>query len=276
MVYRLLRNGLEAGDVFCRHSVRLRSCEDDLIDNDTWQDKDRLIEQTGLRSLTQPIREHLAELEDCLEKRLGEVNEHIASGANEHCEIKRRGAQNRWTRKYPRNTEPVNAPFFDSLKQVNIGSVWHFVAQHCPFMEACDHVLGRYTRQKADPTILTACLLAWGTNMGLGRMAGISDIDFQTLVSASENFIRLETLTEANDLVSNAIAALPIFAYYDLGDTVHSSSDGQKFETRIHTINARYSPKYFGLKKGVVSYSLVANHVPVNAKIIGANDHESH
>jgi len=41
-------------------------------------------------------------------------------------------------------------------------------------------------------------------------------------------------------------------------------------------MNARYSPKYFGLKKGVVSYSLVANHVPVNAKIIGANDHESH
>ena len=57
---------------------------------------------------------------------------------------------------------------------------------------------------------------------------------------------------------------------------LHSSSDGQKFETRLHTINARYSPKYFGLKKGVVSYSLVANHVPINAKIIGANEHESH
>ena len=42
------------------------------------------------------------------------------------------------------------------------------------------------------------------------------------------------------------------------------------------TINARHSPKYFGLKKGVVSYTLVANHVPVNAQIIGANDHESH
>ena len=57
---------------------------------------------------------------------------------------------------------------------------------------------------------------------------------------------------------------------------LHSSSDGQKFETGLHTINARYSPKYFGLKKGVVSYSLVANHIPINAKIIGANDHESH
>jgi TnpA family transposase len=30
------------------------------------------------------------------------------------------------------------------------------------------------------------------------------------------------------------------------------------------------------LKKGVVSYTLVANHIPVNAKIIGANEHESH
>jgi len=57
---------------------------------------------------------------------------------------------------------------------------------------------------------------------------------------------------------------------------LHSSSDGQKFETRIHTFNARHSPKYFGLKKGIVSYTLVLNHVPVNAEIFGANDHESH
>ena len=276
LVYRLLRNGLEAGDIFCRDSVRFRSFEDDLIENDTWQDKEQLIEQTGLKSLKQPIREHLAELEDCLEKRLIGVNAHITSGENEHFEIKQRGTQSRWTLQYPRNTEPVNAPFFDALKQVDISSVLHFVQQHCPFMEAFDHVLGRYSKRAVDPYILTACLLAWGTNMGLGTMADVCAIDYQALVSTSENFLRLETLKEANDRVSNAIAALPIFTHYDLGDAVHSSSDGQKFETRIHTINARYSPKYFGLKKGVVSYSLVANHVPVNAKIIGANDHESH
>jgi TnpA family transposase len=64
--------------------------------------------------------------------------------------------------------------------------------------------------------------------------------------------------------------------HYDIDETVHSSSDGQKFETRIPTINARHSPKYFGLKKGVVAYTLVANHIPVNARIIGANEHESH
>jgi TnpA family transposase len=143
-------------------------------------------------------------------------------------------------------------------------------------MDAFDHVLGRYTKQEADDHTITACLIAWGTNMGLGRMGDISDIGYQTLATTSDNFIRLETLRGANDRVSNAIAALPIFRHYDLGDTLHSSSDGQKFETGISTINARYSPKYFGLKKGVVSYTLVANHVPINADIISAHDHESH
>ena len=32
LVYRLLRNGLEAGEIFCRDSVRFRSFEDDLLD----------------------------------------------------------------------------------------------------------------------------------------------------------------------------------------------------------------------------------------------------
>lgn len=74
-----------------------------------------LIEQTGLKSLKQPIGEHLGELEDRLEKRLIEVNEHIAAGENEYFEIKRRGSQSRWTLKYPHATEPVNHAFFNAL-----------------------------------------------------------------------------------------------------------------------------------------------------------------
>jgi TnpA family transposase len=274
--YRLLRNGLEAGDVFCRDSVRFRSFEDDLLDDQTWKDKDDLIDNMGLSLLKQPIREHLAELEAQLEHRLVEVNTRIASGDNQHFKPLKRGSQVRWTLRYPPSSELINHPFFDGLKQVDIGSLLHFVNRHCPFMEAFDHVLGRYAKQAADDRNIIACLVAWGTNMGLGRMGDLSDVGYQALSTTSDNFIRLETLREANDRVSNATSELPIFRHYDLGGVLHSSSDGQKFETGISTINARYSPKYFGLKKGVVSYSLVANHVPMNAKIIGANDHESH
>jgi TnpA family transposase len=170
----------------------------------------------------------------------------------------------------------VNHPFYDALKPIEIGNILYFVNQHCQLFDSFEHLLGRYTKQGRDDRIIVACLIAWGTNMGLGRMGEISDIDYSLLATTSDNFIRLETLREANDRISNAINKLSIFRHYDIGEALHSSSDGQKFETRINTINARYSPKYFGLKKGVVSYTLVANHVPINAQIISANEHESH
>ena len=99
----------------------------------------------------------------------------------------------------------MNHPFYDALRQVDIGSLLHFVNQQCQFMEAFEHVLGRYVKQAADDLAIIACLVAWGTNMGLGRMGEISDIGYHTLATTSDNFIRLETLKEANDRVSNAI-----------------------------------------------------------------------
>lgn len=96
------------------------------------------------------------------------------------------------------------------------------------------------------------------------------------MAGTSRNYLRLETLRAANDAISNATSQLPAFHLYDIQDTLHSSSDGQRIETQINTLNARYSPKYFGLQKGVSAYTLVANHVPINAKIIGTHEHESH
>jgi len=296
LVYRSLHNGLLAGDIFCRDSVRFRSfeawveCEayrnHNLIDDQKWQEKEKLIDLTGLTILKQPIKEHLAALEQLLEERIAVVNEHISSGENKHLKIKRREQNVHWTLQYPRSSESVNHPLFGVLEQIDISDVMHFVNQQCGFMESFEHVLGRYVKQEMDDHILTACLIAWGTNTGLSKMGDISDLKYHTLSAISDSFIRLETLSEVNDCVCNAIAQLPIFRYYDIGETIHSrlglsseayrNQDGQKFETQIHTVNARHSSKYFGLKKGVVSYTLVANNVPANAKIISANDHESH
>ena len=58
LVYRLLWHGLEAGHIFCRDSVRCRSFEDDLLDDQTWQAKETLLAHAGLPLLTQPMRAH--------------------------------------------------------------------------------------------------------------------------------------------------------------------------------------------------------------------------
>jgi len=81
LVYRLLRDRPEAGDLFCRDSVRFRSFEDDLVDGEQWQsDKEQLIELTGLSILKQPIQDQLSSLEQELEGLLKRANQRIESG----------------------------------------------------------------------------------------------------------------------------------------------------------------------------------------------------
>ncbi len=245
------------------------------MDDQQWANKEALLAQTGLTLLAQPIQDRLDALKCQLEERISAVNQRIRTGENSHLHLTTTGKRKSWTLQYPTSTEPINHPIFETVPQVSISRVLHFANHHCHFMTCFEHVLGRYNKQAADERALSACLVAWATNMGLGRMGDISDIPFATLASTSDNFLRPETLKAANACISNAIAALTMFRQYNIADMIHSSSDGQKFETALPTFNARYSPKYFGLNKGVVAYTLVANHVPVNAELIGAHDHES-
>jgi hypothetical protein len=250
LVYRLVRHRLEADDLFCRDSVHFRSFEDDLVDDQQWANKEALLAQTGVALLTQPIQDQLNALKCQLAERLRTVNQRISAGENSHIHLTTTGKRKRGTLQYPTSTDPINHPIFETVPQVNISSVLHFVNHHCHFMTCFEHVLGRYSKQNVDEFILSACLIAWATNMGLGRMGGISDIPFATLVSASENFLRPETLKAANACISNAIAALSVFRRYDIANVLHSSSNGQKFEIALPTFNARYSPKYFWPQQG--------------------------
>lgn len=277
LVYRLLCKGLESGEFFIQDSINFRSFEADLICDEQWQNKDQLIKSLNFPYLHLPIDKILALLKEILEFRMIVVNQRIKEGKNTHIKLKKKGDNITWTLPYPQKEETVNHPIYQKVRQIGVGDLLHFVDQHCNFIDSFDHILDKYVKRQVDNRKIFACVVAYGTNIGLFKMAKISDISLQELTSTAHSFIRLETLKAANDKISNATAKLPIFKYFNIEeDIIHSSSDGQKFGTQFDTINSRYSPKYFGLNKGIVDYTMLANHVPVNAKIIGANDHESY
>jgi TnpA family transposase len=276
LVYRSLRNALEAGNIYVRDSNDFRSFEDDLISAERWKDKDAVLREIGAPVLLTPIEETLAAFHAELEEKFERVNRRIEDGDNKHIKITGGGAKRRWSLIYPTEEEPINSPFYGHLPGIGVADLLRFVAEKTGFLSAFTHVLGRYVKQEADPRHVLACVVAMGTNMGFWKMAEVSGLGYSTLVTTARNFLRAETLHAANDAISNAKAALAMFDQYDIDGMKHSSSDGQRIETQIHTINARYGSKYFGLKKGVSAYTLVANHVPCNARIIGTHEHESH
>jgi TnpA family transposase len=144
-------------------------------------------------------------------------------------------------------------------------------------MKKFTHILPVYSKNEANESAISACVVAQGTGSDIHRMKDISDIKQHELESASNDFIRYKTLSEANDEIMNKVEKLPIFEKYTLADYgIHASVDGQKLETKYNTIKARHSSKYFGFGKGVSAYTLFANCLPLCSKIIGANEHESH
>jgi len=277
LVYSLLRQSLDSGDVYIRDSVRFRSFEDDLIDDKRWENKDQLIQELSLPILYKPIEETLAELKEELETLLVDVNQRIMNGENEGIKLSGSGTNVSWSLPYKKQEDITNHPLFANLPQIEIRELLSFVDSHCGFMSAFIHRMGRNLRGKGEDDYIAGAVIALATNKGLFKMAESSDITYQTLFSATKSYLTVENLHNANDKISNALFKLSAFTHFNIAeDTIHSSSDGQKLETQKDTINARHSPKYFGLSKGVSGYTLVANNVPVNAKIIGANEHESH
>ncbi|WP_070962861.1 Tn3 family transposase [Vibrio sonorensis] len=124
---------------------------------------------------------------------------------------------------------------------------------------------------------LIACIFGNGANYGLHRLASSSDRSIGILRAVNDSYIRPETTGAANDLISNALARLPIFRHYTINESApFGSIDGQKHACRINTFKTRYSAKYFRKGKGVSAMTLVSNHVPLNTTVISANEYEGH
>jgi hypothetical protein len=211
-----------------------------------------------------------------LEAKYKSVNQRIDNGDNKHIKMTGKGDKRRWSLLYPTEEEITNSSFYSQLPGIGIADLLWFVAEKTDFLKSFTHVLERYVKQDADPRLILACIVAMGTNMGLWKMAEVSGLSHSALLTTARSFLRVETLHAGNDAISNATAELALFREYDIDQHIHSSSDGQRIETQINTINAQYGTKYFGLKKGVSSYTLNANNISINAKIIGTHEHESH
>lgn len=276
-LYRKAEQLFNSNSLTVKESVNNRSLTSDLIQSKEWQQKETIIENTGLDKLVTPINQTLADKSQQLEVKLKEASEHIFSGDNKYVEFIPGKAELKWSIPNKRWQETIDNPVYSQIQHMGIVELMLFVDQKTNFLKSFTHISVNKEKTPVNKEDLIACILANGTNYGLYKMANISNRSMGKLRSVDDSYIRYETLTQSNDNVSNAIATLPIFAYYHVDDNqIFSSIDGQKFECRINTFKARYSSKYFSKGKGVSALTLVSNHVPVSTKVIGANEYEGH
>lgn len=273
-LYFAISKAINKGRIHCNESIRHKSLKADLIDDATWANKEELIKNFGYKNITLDCGKRLDELEQRLHEKILRVNERISSGDNQYFVQEDNG---QWHLKYQSISDEVNHKFFTKVKKRSIIEIMHFVNEATNFTEAFTHLRTRYVKQSQDDSYLIATILANGLNFGTYQMSQTCDVDGDTLERYEKNYLRVETLKEANDRIVNKIGKLGIYKeWHLLVDKLLGSADGSKYESKYHTIQSRFSPKYFGLKKGIVAYNLLVNNAIINSQVISPNEHESH
>jgi TnpA family transposase len=272
-VYRQIRKRLQSGELFVDDSHQHRHLSAELVSADR---QALALEQLDIPWARRPLSDQLADLSAELQTQWLAFDRELREGLLTHLDYDEATATLTCHRLKAEDGDEPEA-FYEQLSYCDVADVLRFVNQECRFLSALTPLQPRYARQVADADSLLAVIAAQAMNHGNLLMSRTGDIPYHVLETAYQQYLRLATLQAANDRISNAIAELPIFPHYSFDlETLYGSVDGQKFGVARPTVKARHSRKYFGRGKGVVAYTLLCNHVPLQGWLIGAHDYEAH
>lgn len=275
-LYHQIAKRLRTGDIHIDDSLQHRRLVDELVSLDEYAP---LLAQMDAATawLHQPVGLRLEALSEELRKQWHTFNSELRRGKLPHLEFDAARQRLIWHKPKAEDRPDTLDSFYERLPLADIADVLRFVNGRCQFLSALTPLQPRYVKQGVEANNLLAVITAMAMNHGIRVMARTSDISHRVLENAHRQYLRLSTLQAANDCISNAIAKLPIFEYFSFDmESLYGSVDGQKFSMEHPTIQARHSRKYFGRGKGVVAYTLLCNHLPLQGWVIGAHEYEAH
>ncbi len=274
-IYRQITKRLESGELYIDDSINHRYFEHELV---SMIDDEAILKQFNLSCLTKPIAEQINDLYTELKTNWTLFDEMLKRNDSEHIQYDEKFKTLTFHKpKLEQKEEDLQDSFYQKLSMVDNIDVLRFVNEKCGFLSAFSPLQSHYVKQKADEDLLLAVIISQAMNHGRLKLSKISDIPYHMLNYAYHQYFRKLNLQQANDIISNAISQLPIFNNYSFDlSNLYGSVDGQKYGVEHPTTKARYSKKYFGKGKGVVAYTLLVNHIPIQGELIGAHEHESY
>ncbi len=273
-LYRQVRKRLKSGELYLNDSLQHRCFTDELVSLSEQAD---VLGQMDIPWLRQSIEEQLIALTAELRTQWLAFNRKLRQGKLKHLDYDSKSKKLTWRRPKADKHTSREKSFYEQLSFCDVADVFRFVNGECRFLSALTPLQPRYAKQVADADSLMVVIIAQAMNHGNLDMARTSDIPYHVLESTYQQYLRQASLQAANDRISNAIACLPIFPHYSFDiNALYGAVDGQKFGVERPTVKARYSRKYFGRGKGVVAYTLLCNHVPLQGWLIGAHEYEAH
>ena len=246
-----LRNALRSGEVWLEKSRRYKDPESYLIPRSQWPGINMEAEQLlKLPSNNRDrIKDRCEELLSCY-KTLNQVLPIDKSVRIENGNVIVSPTE---AEDEPPSVARLKDAIGERLPNIHLTDLLIEVDRWVNFRKRFIHAGGQNPNTDDLPVYLHASIVAQATNIGLNRMATVSELSYQRLLWCTNWYLRDETLDAAAGKIINHHHDHWLTRFWGTGS--FSSSDGQRFPVAIKTNTARALPKYFGYGRGLTHYS---------------------
>ena len=184
------------------------------------------------------------------------TNAHILDGKNPHIKFKKVGFTVSTPTLEESDAEALQH-YFPERDFVPLMEVLATVNRHTGWMGEFQHWQQRHHHGRPEDRVVYAGVIGIGCAIGIRKMARISHpLSESELENAVNWYFSVDNINAASDRVLQLTDRLELPKLLrHTPDHSHTSSDGQKFEVRVDSLNANHSFKYFGKEQGVSVYT---------------------
>jgi TnpA family transposase len=276
LLFQNIAQGIKSGTVNFAGSNKYRSLDDYLITSTNWKmSRENLLEKADLQKISKSVVviSQLAEQVDRVFRRTNQNEK-----TNQYLQFKE---QNSWTIATPKEEGEFAAPlrnYFPMRQVIALSEVLSTVNKAADFLGEFTHLQSGVKRPKPPNFVFFAGITALGCELGVPKITYTSKQLGETELQNTVNwFFTLENLRAANTRLIDFLQAMELPNLYRRhSEQLHTSSDGQKYEVPVPSLNANYSFKYFGQNKGVTVYSFIdERHLLFYSTVISSSEREA-
>ncbi|HHD7854504.1 TPA: Tn3 family transposase, partial [Enterococcus faecium] len=254
----LLIQSLKRHDIYIPQSVLYNNPMDCLIDEKTWvQQKYVLLEQLDLPS---SANEMSLWLKNDLELSYKEALNRWPTSKMARIENADRLVVSRLKKTYEKKEDKsFRRRIQQLLPKIDLSDLLLEVNQQLNLTQSFNHLSDKDTKMKDLDISLLAVLLSESCNIGFSPVSkeGFDSLKYDRLVYVNHHYIRVDTLSGANQKIIHAHRKLATSKIW--GDGHMASADGIRYITPQRSLYSRSNPKYFGRGRGITFYNFVSD-----------------
>jgi TnpA family transposase len=258
LLFVKIADTLKAGTMNLKHSYKYRSLDEYLISKAIWnKNKNEYIQRAELTNF-HDLETVLETLKHALDKQYNLTNENIINKKNEFITFPKNGVFQLSTPKVETEEAEVISEFFPKT-YISLLEIMSTINKACNFLDVFNHWQTKYNKPKPMDKTFLAGIIGYGCHIGTTKIAKISkEINEHELENTINWYFSEENISNANDKILKVMDALDLPNIYRRDKySLHTSSDGQKIDIAVDSLNAGYSFKYHGMNKGVNAYRFI-------------------